>query len=211
MKYGPGRFDAEVGAQVHIRASGSFIVFAVGQSGQRLRILGPNNASKRSFVFLVPRCEEVEVETENDTVWEYEVKTVPDRRERPNQTPVEIPVGVIQPESLESIMARMINERFSQMAEERGMETFEEADDFDIDDELPKTPYEMQDLNPEEPFYSAEEIGFNNGSSKGEPKNDTLKRHASDAGAQGNREAGDAGEGAGRGEAEQGKGNQASS
>lgn len=163
MNYGSQTVAADAGSQVRIRASGSFIVYAVGESGQRLRILGPNNAQKRAMVCIVPACKELEIETDESTAWEIEAKEVPERREHLDQTPVEIPVGVIRPESLESIMARMINERFSLMAEEKGMETFEEADDFDIDDELPKTPYEMTELDPEEPFYPDAEKEYNKG------------------------------------------------
>lgn len=179
MNYGTQLVGAKPGEQVTIRASGAFIVYAVGESGQRLRILGPNNAQKRSLVFVVPACKELEIETEESTAWQIETKTVPERREHLDPTPVEIPVGVIRPESLESIMARMINERFSQMAEEKGLETFEEADDFDIDDDLPKTPYEMVDLDPEEPFYPDAENVYNKGvSTKEVAENGNVERQA---------------------------------
>lgn len=197
MNYGHQLVSATPGSQVHIRASGEFIVYAVGESGQRLRILGPNNAQKRSMVCIVPACKELEVETEEATAWEIEEKAVPERREHLDQTPVEIPVGVIRPESLESIMARMINERFSQMAEENGMETFEEADDFDIDDELPKTPYELTELDPEEPFYPDAKKEYNKDvPTKEELESGNVKRQAQDNGSQGYASSGSGDQGA---------------
>lgn len=155
MQYGSQVIEARPGARFSIRASGSFIVFACGESEQRLRILGPNDSKKRYFVCVVPACKTLEIEADASVAWEVEQETLPPRSETPDQTPVEIPVGFNQPESLESIMARMIETRFNQMAEERGQETFEEADDFDVSDEheLPKTPYEMVDMDPDEPFY----------------------------------------------------------
>lgn len=210
MNYGNMVIPAKPGNQVWIRASGSFIVYAVGESGQRLRILGPNNAQKRSLVLLVPTCKQLEIETDESTAWEIEEKSVPNKREALDQTPVEIPVGVIRPESLESIMARMINERFSQMAEENGMETFEEADDFDIDDELPKTPYEMVDLDPEEPFY----VDLKNGHNKGVPTKEDIEsgnveRQTQDSGSPGHQEAGSGDKGASVPGSQQAEGTQA--
>lgn len=129
------------------------MVYALGKSAQRLRILGPNNAQKRTLVCVLPACEALEIECDKSVCWSYEYQVVPGRQEEPDQTPVEIMPGQIRPESLQEIMARMIQDRFDEMARDKGMETFEEADDFDMDDELPRTPYEMVDMDPEEPFY----------------------------------------------------------
>lgn len=68
-----------------------------------------------------------------------------DGRELPDPKPIEIPIGMKQPESLQSLMARMIRTHLSHAAEKGGAETFEEANDFDIpedDAELRATNYE---------------------------------------------------------------------
>lgn len=70
-------------------------------------------------------------------------------REIPDPTPMEMPVGYEQPESLESMIRRMIsnNEYLNHF---KGAESEEEADDFDVsDDELPASPYEFQDMREE--------------------------------------------------------------
>lgn len=68
-------------------------------------------------------------------------------RELPDPTPVELPAGRRVPESLESMMARMVRGHVSQLAEREGLETFEEANDFDIEsDDEPLTAYEQQDM-----------------------------------------------------------------
>jgi len=55
-------------------------------------------------------------------------------REIPDCTPVSLPVGYERPESLESMIARMVKIESLKAAKE-GKESFEESDDFDITDE----------------------------------------------------------------------------
>ena len=53
--------------------------------------------------------------------------------EDPDPTPFAPTVGIARGESLEEKMRRMIRDEMSYQAEMQGMESFEEADDFDID------------------------------------------------------------------------------
>jgi len=56
-----------------------------------------------------------------------------------------IPVGFKRPETLAEQVARLVrNSEFARVVHNAGLETFDEADDFDIEDEipLPGTPYE---------------------------------------------------------------------
>lgn len=68
-------------------------------------------------------------------------------REIIDPRPVEWPLGVSVPESLEQKVARMVRVGVSQFAEDHGAETFDEADDFDVDDPeaLPGTAHELDD------------------------------------------------------------------
>lgn len=65
-------------------------------------------------------------------------------REIPDPSPVSVPAGFKVPESLEQRIARLIRKDLSEQADQQGMETFEEAEDFDIDDDMfdPQSPYE---------------------------------------------------------------------
>lgn len=67
------------------------------------------------------------------------------RREIVDPVPVEWPLGVSVPESLDMKMARMIRTSMSELAERSGQESFDEADDFDVAD-------------PEEPRESVHEL-----------------------------------------------------
>lgn len=76
------------------------------------------------------------------------------RLEIPDPTPVEMPLGYERPESLQSMIARMVR-TFSDQAQKEGAESFEEADDFDIDDDSEiVSPYQMNDMQEERPYES---------------------------------------------------------
>lgn len=67
-------------------------------------------------------------------------------RELPDPTRVEIPVGFQKPESIEEKIARAIyTHEWRKRMEDSGFETPEEADDFDVNDDvdLPTTQYEL--------------------------------------------------------------------
>lgn len=67
-------------------------------------------------------------------------------RELPDATPVALPLGAKRPESLTQQIRRMIRTEMSGQAAADGNETFEEANDFDVqedDAELGVTQYEL--------------------------------------------------------------------
>lgn len=78
--------------------------------------------------------------------------------EIPDPEPLVLPSGFRRPETLAEQVQRLVRTGLSRMAEEQGMESFEEAEDFDVDeDEDPSTPYETffdpvlgKDLSPQE-------------------------------------------------------------
>lgn len=74
-------------------------------------------------------------------------------REIPDSRPVAVPAGWERPLSLHDQIKRFIRAQMSQDAAAAGDETFEEADDFDIDDEdpLPVSMYEVPEAVPEAP------------------------------------------------------------
>lgn len=74
-------------------------------------------------------------------------------REIPDPTPVEMPVGFRHPPSLNDEIQRLIRNELSQAAAAQGAETFEEADDFDVDDDdgVPFSEYEVTDMQAEVP------------------------------------------------------------
>lgn len=65
-------------------------------------------------------------------------------REVLDPTPVTIPVNLRKSESMDERIARIVQHSVSKAAQDAGLETFEEADDFDIPDdpEDPSSPWE---------------------------------------------------------------------
>lgn len=66
-------------------------------------------------------------------------------REMPSPVPIAPPIGYKKSPSLaEQIRAMVISEKLKMEAIAAGQETFEEADDFDVDDDFdPSSPYEV--------------------------------------------------------------------
>lgn len=78
-------------------------------------------------------------------------------REIPDSMPVAIPAGFKRPETLAEQVQRLVRVGLSRRAEEQGFETFDESEDFDVEDDDPSSPYETffdpvlgKDLSPHE-------------------------------------------------------------
>lgn len=58
-------------------------------------------------------------------------------------TPVALPIAFKRPESVGQMMQRLIKNHYSKVAAAEGLDSFDDADDFDIGDDVePKSPYE---------------------------------------------------------------------
>lgn len=72
------------------------------------------------------------------------------RVEIPDPTPVEIPLGYEAPETLEQMIARLVVANdFRKSQEQQGMESFEEADDFDVEEDEFHSEHEMTPMQEE--------------------------------------------------------------
>lgn len=66
-------------------------------------------------------------------------------REIPDPTPMEVPLGFKRPETLAEQVQRLVRTSMSAHAAMHGMETFEEAEDLEVDEDFdPYTPYEVE-------------------------------------------------------------------
>lgn len=75
-------------------------------------------------------------------------------REIPDPRPMEMPLGLRKPESMEEMIRRFVRVEASRIAQKEGMETFEEADDFEVeDDDFSDAPtqYMVPEVGPEGP------------------------------------------------------------
>lgn len=63
--------------------------------------------------------------------------------EIPDSRPAELPVGFVHPESIQDTIRRLITDpRIREELDGEQMESFDEADDFDIEDDVPQSPHE---------------------------------------------------------------------
>lgn len=64
--------------------------------------------------------------------------------EIPDPTPVALPSGMKRPETLAEQVKRLVrSQQFQDDLDKAGLETFDDADDFDVDDDFdPSTPFE---------------------------------------------------------------------
>jgi len=92
-------------------------------------------------------------------------------REIPDDTPVAMPLGFDRPEDISETIRRLVQNELSAQADERGDETFLEANDFDVEDEdVWVSPYELQPMQEEVPIdqgLPADDDGQGQGSADG--------------------------------------------
>lgn len=68
-----------------------------------------------------------------------------DGRFKPDPIPMAPPVGYMKQESMAEIVRRMVrSEHLRLAADAAGLESFDEAEDFDVGDDDPSSPYEEQ-------------------------------------------------------------------
>lgn len=106
---------------------------------------------------------------------QYKYRKPDGRYERPDPRPMAIPIGMERPESLQEKMRRLIrDEAVNMQLAQGGVETFEEADNFNIPDDPidPSTPYE-EDFDPHGMIAREQEVraGFVD-----EPKMDRVEK-----------------------------------
>ncbi len=145
MQKGSKEMSCAEGATITIRSAGTFMVYAM-ENKKRSMILGPLNVNERILRYKLPNdIGTIFVKTEKSTEWTFEWTYI-DRSESLDRTPVEMPIGYQQPETLASQMRRFIKDEVSKQAVAENMGSFEEEDDFEMPDELPLTNYEMTDM-----------------------------------------------------------------
>lgn len=81
-------------------------------------------------------------------------------REVPDQTPVEVPLDFRRPLSLQEEIRRFVRGELSMRAVDESLESFEEADDFEVDDDEGDfvSPYEMTEMAEEPAFRDASDL-----------------------------------------------------
>ena len=152
MQTGPGNVKIAPGCRLVIRCSKSFTALGLDHRGELKAILGPRAKEDRLHSCIVPPgINTLKMQTSKLAHWSYEW-TDRHAKDELDLTPMEMPVQ--GPErTYADEMRRIVRDEMSRLADAKGQETFEQADDFDIEEEpLPLSQYEMSDMQEDEAY-----------------------------------------------------------
>lgn len=152
INYGSQSVAVTKGSKIRVRTNGQFTVYAQSpdDAGELAAsgIYGPRSFSDR-FTCFIAETDFIAVECDDATMWGYE-EISRNNAEILDHTPIEISAEQSAPLSLKDEMRRFISDEISRVAESQDEETFEESDDFDLDDDdLPESPYELTEMQEE--------------------------------------------------------------
>lgn len=152
MIYGDHQLDVSPGQVVRIRAADTFMVFAE-TDGEKVRILGPNHSTDRFCKVVVPTgIDSILIECDPDCAIETQVSDQPSRFEEVDPVPIEVPAFAGRPETTEEIVARMLHTHLRNEEDKREAESWEQANDFDVDEDEWVSPYELVQMADDEPL-----------------------------------------------------------
>lgn len=136
-----------------IQADGSFTAYTLDK-GNRDTIIGPFKTESRQVRARIhPDVKYIDLATAKSTFIQIDERYIPDGKEYPDPTPIEVPIGYNRPETLQETMRRFIRDELSTQYTRSGHESFDEAYDFDIEDDDPDplSQYEIMDMVDEYP------------------------------------------------------------
>lgn len=119
-----------------------------------MMVLGPSTSDGRQLGIKgpLPGVSSLHVTAADATMWSWNITSYC-HRENPDQTPISIAIAD-GPESMEDVVKRMIQTEFSKWAMDKAQGTFEEEDDFDIDEDPDDfvSKYEFHEMQEEAPI-----------------------------------------------------------
>ena len=130
-----------------VRTDGQFRLYA-GSAARPERILGPAKSTARLFA-INTEAGGLHLEVDEDTMWSIELTEIPPNAETPDPIPMEVPVE-FEGRDLRDEVMDYVRDILSKQAQDEGMETLEEANDFEMDeddDPLIASPYEYDELD----------------------------------------------------------------
>lgn len=154
MYKGPNNHQVFPGDEFHLSSDQEVTLFGLIK-GQREHIFPLATTARRAVVAIPNLVTEVEVKTAKSTNYTVVIKPNNDGAERLDASPIEIGIDQKRPPSLQEEMRRFITEEVSRQASHEGHETFEEADDFDLNQDEFQTAYTLLEMQEEEPIDQA--------------------------------------------------------
>ena len=144
---GQAFFPLELPVRVVVHTDGPFKLYAGSEEGPE-RILGPSKSTARLMGLNWPGGG-LHLVVPEETMWSVETTEIPPSGEVPDPVPMEVPVE-FEARDLRDEVMNYVREVLSQQMADDGMESLEEANDFEMDDEddhLIVSPYEYEELD----------------------------------------------------------------
>lgn len=162
------KFKTNVGARINVRADGPFMAYAI-ENGNRKHVLGPFRRDVWMLnITLEGLIKEFEINPNDGTNYEVDIKELPSAKSINSGIPVEVPLDCKVPQTTEQIVAKYVSEALFRQNEDK-FESPEEADDFIEDEEDHMwSKYELEDMQEEEPLTSP--LTEQNGNAEPEPQ-----------------------------------------
>lgn len=140
-----------------------------------VRMGAPGSSDSRKLTIIVHPGERLEIETEG--YWTYVTEDLGPEKNNGIPHSIAVPEEYEKPLSLREEMRRYIRSEISAVASQQGMETLEEANDFEVDDDDDDilSPYEVVEMEADpgpgpEPLPAEPEAEPRQGSPQGEPQ-----------------------------------------
>lgn len=148
--------DAKPHTLYTVRSTEEMSVFVLDATGEVHTLIGPNRSTDRVMVVKADSSFSV-IDVVSDGHIEVSEKALPNPVETPDPIPIE--TAIDRPLTLKEEMMRYISSEIQRQVEgetKEEMESFEEADDFDVGEEEEwSSPYEMSEM--QEEFVAEEE------------------------------------------------------
>lgn len=148
MENGTKRFALDERCRIGVVSAGEFVVYAIRRN-RRVALLGPPHCGDRSWRLELRRHDfsHVEVVADEATDWTFEYLKYSNGVEVLDPTPVALPVAA-GPPALSDVVRDLVAHHLSRAAQANDLESFEEASDFEVDDddEL-RSPFEFEEMD----------------------------------------------------------------
>lgn len=158
MYKGTQKIDVAIHANVIVTADAPFMCYELDSKKERTKVLGPFNGALIHRFKLSDDCDAFEVKTKADTHYEVTWSAGKPRYPSLDPTPLEMPAGMKQPDSLEKTLQRLVRSEMlrAQYQAAGDMDSPDEYDDFEFDDD--EELYSEQDIEEMQTEKMANEV-----------------------------------------------------
>lgn len=141
-----------LGTRIKIHSNGPFICYGRVRD-KRTHIYGPGNVTERICKFRSQHSH-IEISAMDDVMYTLDIVTPEETKEVISKESMTLTVDEVG-ESTEEKFRRIVHQELSKTAVDQERESFEESDDFDVDDDddlIERSGYEVHDMQPMHEF-----------------------------------------------------------